>query len=138
MAASGEWRDLDDRRIMVVDDDPVIATLVVRLLRSAGYKPAAVQSPDEALQLAEAFLPDLIISDLQMPGLDGAQFCDLLKSSPVTRHIPVVFLSGHADSRNLQLTTLSGSAAFVAKPFQSDRLLETIHRVLKAHSCPRS
>jgi CheY-like chemotaxis protein len=84
-------------RVMIVDDDPIMSTNLVELLELEGYEACCVQSGSEALMMVASFLPDLILSDLHMPGMTGASILTALRQDPILAQIPFVFMSGQTD-----------------------------------------
>ena len=79
-----------NKRILVVEDNPVNMELVTDLLEVAGFQFSMAMTAEEGIRLAEAELPHLILMDIQLPGMDGLQATGHLKSNPKTRHIPIV------------------------------------------------
>jgi two-component system, OmpR family, alkaline phosphatase synthesis response regulator PhoP len=84
------------KRILIVDDERDMQVYLRTLLRKAGYETAVAADGDEALSLAEEFGPDLITLDLVMPRRSGTTVYEALRTSPGTRHIPVIILTGVA------------------------------------------
>ena len=122
--------------ILVVDDTPDNLALMGNLLKS-DYKVKVANSGERALKIAASDnLPDLILLDVMMPGMDGYEVCQLLKSNPVTRHIPVIFLTGKTavedERRGLEL----GAVDYLAKPISPPIVLARvkIHLELKAYA----
>ncbi|HNX49314.1 MAG TPA: response regulator [Thermoanaerobaculaceae bacterium] len=103
--------------VLVVDDQASSRDAMVEALRPLGYDVWPVASGTEGLRLARERLPDVILLDVMMPGLDGYQVCQSLKADEDTRLIPVVFLTG-LDSRQARLKGLEvGATDFLSKPF---------------------
>src|SRR5918992_4085976 len=82
------------RRVLVVDDDSRVLDLVVELLTQEGHEVSAAKDGGQALNLAIACEPDLVVSDVSMPVLDGIELCRRLKQHPQTASIPVLLMSG--------------------------------------------
>ncbi len=117
--------------ILVVDDTPENILLISDLLRKS-YKVKVATSGERALSIARAApQPDLILLDIMMPGMDGYEACQLLKSDAVTRDIPVVFLTAQTDEDQKGLKL--GAVGYLTKPVKSSLLME----VLKAHLAPK-
>jgi signal transduction histidine kinase/CheY-like chemotaxis protein len=118
-------------KILVVDDDDAIARSVETALLREGYQAARVNSVDEALQSVRREPPDLIISDLLMPGASGYDLLRALRQDPVTRGVPVVVLTGHSD-RESRVTALSlGADRFLAKDEGLASLLAQIRELME-------
>ena len=87
-------RYADAGRILVVDDEPANVALVSRLMKRFGYEIATAPNGEEALEAVGRVRPDVILLDVNMPGLDGFEVCRRLKADAATRLIPVVLLTG--------------------------------------------
>jgi DNA-binding response OmpR family regulator len=115
-------------RILIVDDDPVVAGMLGVSLGAAGHEIIEVYSGEEALaKFTEASgepLPDLVILDIEMaPGIDGYETCRRLRAMEATRDLPVIFLSGHDDLDDRLRAYDAGGSDFMAKPFDPDEVL---------------
>lgn len=116
------------QRILIVEDDPDVRTLVLESLRAAGYDARAAEDGIDGLRSIVDDPPDLILSDVLMPGLSGFELCILLKASPRTAHIPVIFLScvddvvGGFDV---------GADDYLVKPFRHRELLARVRAVFR-------
>ena len=93
------------RKVLVVDDEVHILHVVSLKLRNAGYDVVTAQDGSEALELAQMELPDLIITDYQMPHLSGLELCQRLKQIPATSKIPAVMLTAHGQKMPVQVCT---------------------------------
>jgi signal transduction histidine kinase/CheY-like chemotaxis protein len=114
-------------RVLVVEDDPAIAQLISHHLQAGGYQVATVGRAEEALQAARRERPDLITLDIYLPGTDGFELLQTLKSDDVTADIPVVIVSVLADKKQgLRL----GAVDYITKPIDDRLLMETVTRVL--------
>lgn len=117
-------------RILVVDDDTVSARIVARVARFAGFDVREASNAIEAVIVAHAWKPELVIADVVMPGMDGSELCVVLKSDPETRDIPVLFVSAYADHQVAPFGEFCGKADCLVKPFTPVRLLRAINRIL--------
>jgi DNA-binding response OmpR family regulator len=118
------------RRILVVDDEPEVTHTLSRILAQNGFDVWAVIDPLKVLEQAAGFRPDLIILDFDMPKLLGPELSTLLRGRAETREVPIVFLSGMTDQDHHEIGTFSGGAAYLDKPLDVVKLLETIHALL--------
>lgn len=116
--------------ILLAEDNPDMQTYISSLLKEAGMSVELVQNGKIGLEKATATIPDLIISDVMMPEMDGFEFCHRLKSEEMTAHIPVVILTAKAsqDSRNLGFS--KGADFYIGKPFNANELLLVIKNAL--------
>jgi two-component system phosphate regulon response regulator PhoB len=113
-------------RILVVDDEPAVSGVVVEILKKNGFDAWDTNDPLEVPQRSSEIRPDLIILDYEMPNLQGPELSVLLKSRPETRSIPVLFLSGMTDRESHEAGTFTGAAAYLDKPLDENKLIETI------------
>jgi DNA-binding response OmpR family regulator len=109
-------------RIVVVDDDPAVVRAVTAVLEAEGYRVEGARDQAEALRAVLQDPPALVVLDVNMPGLDGWELCDILRRQSHTRDVPVLFLTGRADLRD-QITAMQvGGSDYVTKPFRPDEL----------------
>ena len=118
-------------RILVVDDDRLIRQMVRDLLEIADFAVGEGVDGADGLAQAAAFRPDLILLDLMMPDLDGYTVCRSLKADPITRAIPVIFLTASADLALNRLAYAAGAAACLTKPCRREGLLAVIQTTLQ-------
>lgn len=118
------------QRILVVDDEPDVTELLVKVLNGYGYEAHGVNSPLKVLQRAIEVHPDLIILDFVMPKLLGPEIALLLKSNAAIRKVPVIFLSGMTDEDHRLIALMSGAVAYLEKPVNPQTLIDTIRNFL--------
>jgi DNA-binding response OmpR family regulator len=119
-------------RVIVVDDDKEIRNIITFVLTRHGFE---VMTACNGLQLHDIlvqFLPDLIILDVMMPGEDGYQICNALRSDPLTQHIPVIIMTAHVEDIYERISVDLGVAEHVTKPFHPFELLEKVRGLLQA------
>lgn len=113
--------------ILVAEDEPDIRANLGRLLRLEGFDVSLAAGGGQALQMARARRPDLVLTDLMMPGMDGHQLLRALRADPHTAGVPVVCLSARVDAHD----ELGASAnAYITKPYQRVPLLACIRALL--------
>ena len=120
-------------RILVIDDDRFFRDLLRIHLSHAGY---AVEVAEDAVEGGKALLHpdfDLIICDINMPYLSGLELVSLLRATPETATIPVIFASSRKDPETMLQVEKLGAAGYLAKPFQLEHLLETVDLCLTSH-----
>ena len=113
-------------RILIVDDISVNVEILREILSSQGYQAQCAQSVQEALDIMKDELPQLILSDYSMPGMNGLDFCKLLRSNPKTRDIPLIFITVADSSEEKRVAFEAGVVDFIRKPFEP---IEVIMRV---------
>jgi CheY-like chemotaxis protein len=119
------------RTVLIVDDDPDMLETCVRILRLSGHDSLTATGGEEALALLRGRLPDLILADLRMPGMDGLTL--LTRARQVAPHVPVVIVTGYGSLETARLAREAGAAAFLAKPFSVGELRGLVARVLAGH-----
>lgn len=119
------------KRILVVDDEAKLLRAVAVDLRAEGYDVTTARSGAEALTLVAQSLPDLIVSDIRMPGIDGYQLARRLRENARTAIIPVIFLTAKDTSADRIEGFRSGVDAYITKPFEPDELLVVIAGILR-------
>jgi two-component system cell cycle response regulator DivK len=119
-------------RVLIVEDNPTNMTLVVFLLQSAGYTVLSAQDAEAGLTLAREELPDLILMDIQLPGMDGLEATAMLKRDEATRAIPVIALTALAMRGDEERIRAAGCDGYIAKPMQYRELLAAIAAQLAA------
>jgi PAS domain S-box-containing protein len=119
------------RRILVVEDSPTQAELLRLLLEGAGYQVDLAGNGREGLERVQSSPPDLIISDVVMPEMDGYAFCQAVKSAERTRRIPIVLLTQRNTPQDILWGLTRGADNFITKPFDDEYLLERVKRIFE-------
>jgi diguanylate cyclase (GGDEF)-like protein len=116
-------------RVLVVDDDPVSARLSQNALAPAGFQISLCHEPQKALQCMRDSSPDLVLLDVDMPGVDGFEICAQMRKDPVLRRVPAVFITHFTDVDHLVRGLSLGGCDYVRKPFEPQELVARV----KAH-----
>jgi two-component system alkaline phosphatase synthesis response regulator PhoP len=124
-------RNMQDKTILVADDESHILNVVSLKLRNAGYRVVTAGDGQEALELAVAEKPDLVITDYHMPRLSGIELCRRLKQDQQTRSIPAIMLTARGYHLEEQDRADSGILHMLSKPFSPRHLLTTVNEVLQ-------
>jgi two-component system, cell cycle response regulator DivK len=117
-------------RILIVEDNPANMKLATLLLHKAGHTALCAVDAETGLTLARAERPDLILMDVQLPGMDGLAATALLKNDPATAAIPVIALTAMAMKEDREKTKAAGCDAYIAKPLRYQELFATIDALL--------
>jgi adenylate cyclase len=106
--------------ILVVDDTPTNIAMISALMKEDGHRTKIATNGEKALEIAgSGELPDLILLDVMMPGIDGYQVCERLKANPATSGVPVIFLTGKTDAADEQRGFAVGAVDYIHKPFSA-------------------
>ncbi len=123
--------------ILIVDDEPQNLRLLVQLLTHYHYHIRAVNSGQQALQVARLAPPAIILLDIMMPEMDGYETCRQLKSDPLTQDIPVIFLSALDNTQDKVTAFQAGGVDYITKPFQVEEALVRINTHLQLRETQR-
>jgi len=115
--------------ILAAEDDPDTRDLVARILQRAGHDVIPVADGESALREIRAHLPDLVLSDVDMPLVNGFLLCDEVRRDPDLRHIPVILATGIINPDDHRAAEV-GAAAVITKPFTGGDLLTQVNRHL--------
>jgi DNA-binding response OmpR family regulator len=119
------------KRIVVVDDEPGVGTAIRDLLSPDGY---AVEAPGDAQAALPNLIraaPDLLILDVNMPGMSGWELCAILRRQTATRGVPILFLTGRRELKDRITAMQLGGSDYLAKPFGADELRRKVRAVLE-------
>ena len=118
------------KRLLVVDDEPNLLRAVAACLKTAGYDVSTARSAREALVLLAEAIPDLVVSDIRMPGMDGYQLARQLRGSPRTDLVPIVFLTAKDETSDRVEGFRAGIDAYLTKPFEPEELIAVVNGIL--------
>ncbi len=118
------------KRILVVDDEVKLLRAVAVTLREEGYEVTTAPGGAEALVAVSASVPDLVVSDIRMPRMDGYQLARALRASPRTELIPVIFLTAKGERKDRLAGIRSGVDAYLVKPFDPEELIAVVANLL--------
>ncbi len=124
---------MESTRILVVDDEPDVVTLIARTLTTEGFEVMSAYDGISALDIAESESPDLILLDIMMPMMSGYEVCQQIKANPRTDGIPVLCLSSAHTPDARAKCKEAGAVALVLKPFTPAELIAQIRRHLPAN-----
>ena len=118
------------KKIFVIDDEPEIAQFLKFRLETKGYEVIVSHNGKEGLERAKTEYPDLIISDVMMPQLNGYQLCRTLKDDPAFKHIPIILLTAKVTKSDQFWGVEAGADEYLTKPYNAEDLLEKVSKLL--------
>lgn len=121
----------DDYPILIIDDDTWMQRIIPNYTRAWGFTPVSANNPIDGLALAIKIRPIVIFLDIIMPDMNGDLVLKILKKVELTKHIPVIMISGNLNKSFLKDLMIIGAAGFVSKPFTQKILLEKIQQVVE-------
>lgn len=126
----------DEVKILVVDDVEVNLIILEEIIKNMGYQAILAQSVKEAFELMkeEENIPQIILSDISMPDVDGFTFCSMLKKNPYTRNIPLIFISAMDQAADLSKGFEMGAVDYIPKPFEKTEVEMRISTHLKLYT----
>lgn len=120
------------RRILIVDDDTSVRGVLKLILERAGYHVTTMGSGADALNAMRAGAPDLLLLDIEMPGMSGFDVCMLIQNDPALRKIPVAMMTGRPIDGVPERVCAVGAVDLIAKPFDRQTLLQKVERYLRS------
>ena len=124
-------------KILLIEDNAVNRDLTLFLLESRGYEVLEAASAEEGFEILKSERPDLIVMDIQLPGMDGLEATKRLKANPPTRDIPVLALTSYAMKGDRDAAAATGCVGYVTKPIDRTLFLREITAHLPARPKPR-
>ena len=125
-------------RILVVDDEEDILELVRFNLSKEGYQAICAETGERAVEIARSEMPDLVVLDLMLPGMDGLEVTKFLKKDLETQHIPIVMLTAKGEESDIVTGLELGADDYVTKPFSPKILLARVKAVLRRKAADAS
>lgn len=118
------------RKVLIVDDSASIREVVTMTLEGAGYEVIQAQDGQDALNKVDGQRVQLVISDVNMPRMDGITFVENLKALPHNRFTPVIMLTTESGEARKQAGQAAGAKAWMVKPFQPDQMLDAVSKLV--------
>ena len=126
------------KTLLLADDSVTIQKVVGISFANEDVRLITVDNGDAAIARARQERPDVILADVVMPGKSGYEVCEAVKADPNLRHIPVLLLTGTFEAFDEARATRAGAAGHIAKPFESQVLVEQVKRLLAQSEAPRA
>ena len=118
------------RSVLVVDDEPTARTMLRLILVRAGFEVLEAEDGYRALEEVERQLPDLMLLDVMMPGIDGFEVCKKLRAQKSTAGLPIIMLSAKTDALSVQRGLQVGANKYLTKPVSPEELTRHVHETL--------
>jgi two-component system chemotaxis response regulator CheY len=118
------------KRIITVEDSTSLREMISFTLSEAGYEVSQAEDGRDALDKLTGFKADLVITDLNMPKMNGIELTSALRGNPVYRFVPIIFLTTESQLQKKQAAKEAGATGWIVKPFKPDQLLQVVRKVL--------
>jgi len=118
------------KRILIADDSGSIRQMLSFVLSDAGYEVKAAEDGQEAIDMASGFAPHLVITDLNMPNINGIELVKFLRGMPEFKFIPILVLTTEGQEENKNAGRAAGATGWLVKPFLPEKLLAVVKKVL--------
>lgn len=117
-------------KILVVEDNPLNMKLINVILHSQGVKVLAAENAEDGIEICKTSQPDLVLMDIQLPGMDGLEATRIIKNNQHLKHIPVVALTAHAMEGDEEKAYRVGFDGYITKPIDTDTFMESVRSYL--------
>ena len=118
--------------ILIVEDNEKNMKLVRDVLQVKGYQTLEAATAEEGIALAQAHSPDLVLMDIQLPGMNGIEALGVLRENPATAHIPVIAVTASVMQQDRKLITEAGFDAYIGKPINLKEFLQAVREMIEA------
>lgn len=122
---------MQGKRILLVEDEEPILDVISQVLRRNGFNVTIATNGDDALDLIYPVLPDLVLLDLMLPGLDGWEVCRRIRSNPESRTLPIIMMTARRDEKDVVEGLNLGADDYIKKPFSLSELLARINALIR-------
>lgn len=123
-------------RILVVDDETDTLDLLQTILEISGYSPITTLNSVDAIGLAEAEKPDIVLLDIMMPKLDGFTLCKMMRANPATKDLPIIFVTAYESLDIEERRVEAGADMVINKPIDMDELIAAINKARQKRAAP--
>ena len=121
----------DPIKILLVDDEPNILTAIDFLMTTKGFITDTALNGEAALEKLQTFLPDIVILDVMMPGMDGFEVAKSIRKNPAFENLRIIFLTAKGTSTDRLNGYASGGEVYLTKPFENEELLNVVSEVVE-------
>jgi len=119
------------KQILIVDDEPNIVVPLQFLMEQNGYSVLVAHSGEEAIESVSKYLPDLILLDIMLPGIDGYEVCEIVRLNPAWRGIKIIFLTAKGREVDIAKGMVLGADEYITKPFSNQLIIDTVKELLE-------
>ena len=119
------------KKILIVEDEDFVTELLRINLTRRGYEVITAASGEEAVEVLQSVIPDLVLLDIKLPGIDGWEVCNRIKGNPSMNSVQIIVLSAAAQKYDIQQAKACGAVRFISKPFDIVKLLAAIVSLTK-------
>ena len=117
------------KTVLTVDDSRTMRDMLMLALKDAGYRVVQAEDGVHGLEVLQAESPDIVITDINMPRMDGFGFIEGMRADPANRSIPVLVLTTESDAAKKQRAREAGATGWIVKPFDPAKLVDAVRRV---------
>jgi DNA-binding response OmpR family regulator len=118
------------KEILIVDDEPSIVVPIQFLMQQQGYSVLVAENGHDALDMIYKYIPDLILLDIMLPGIDGYEVCEIVRLNPKLRDVKIIFLTAKGREVEIAKGLALGADAYITKPFSNAELVAEVKTVL--------
>lgn len=132
-----EDKDTGKEKILIVDDVETNRIILEEIIKDMGGRPILAESGEQALEMVRKWSPQLVLTDISMPGMDGYELCRILKGNEKTKNIPIVFISAFDDPKDIMEGFSLGGEDYITKPFIPKVVQARVGVQLRLHEAKR-
>jgi CheY-like chemotaxis protein len=118
-------------KVLIIEDNEKNRYLISFLLKGAGYEVVEAVTGEEGVEMAERIRPDLVLMDIQLPGIDGYEATRRIRASPAAGKIPIIALTSYAMTGDRERALAAGCTGYVEKPLNPDTIMDEIQKYLR-------
>jgi DNA-binding response OmpR family regulator len=119
------------KEILIVEDEPGVMAAIRFLMEQQGYNVRVAEKGEDALDLLSTNKPHLVLLDIMLPGMNGWEVCEAIRSNPEYRNVKIVFLTARRDEAEIAKGLDLGANAYITKPFNNDQLIARVKALLQ-------
>ena len=119
------------KQILIVDDEPNVVMPIQFLMEQQGYRVMIAERGEDALDLIYQYKPDLVLLDIMLPGIDGYEFCEIVRLNPNFRKVKIKFLTAKGREEEIAKGLALGADAYMAKPYSNAALVAKVKELLE-------